>query len=508
MPEAIVDRDPSGIPGLWVYDQGDGTYLIKGSQDALEAGGATVYRRPMTAYVPPKIEGVTLRQFQREGISQITAMLRAYGAAILADEMGLGKTVQGAIAAQAMAATNGRKVLIVCPAGVRHQWEAWAGRLGVKSFANLGPPSDPKNEFAWKLWADGDGGWGAVSYSLMDKAMNAGRKPGTMVFDEPHNYMQGRGNTYVKAMWKAGALVQYKLFLTGSPYLAKPAGLWSMLNIGLGMRFGKAREFDARYCNGHQGKYGWVNDGSDNVGELKRRLSYYMVRRLKADVAKELPKVTRVTRWVPGTKEARGAMANMDYSTNGLRSAMTPTLDAKVAEVVDAAYDANAPCVVFCWRREDAEKVTHALVKAKMHAMTIHGEWDAAARAKMVAEATRLKCHVVTTYGASATGLDGLQHLSSTAIYHAIDPVPATILQAGARLDRIGQTLPVTNVFVAMRDSVDELTIDKTVNRLDVYQKVLGQDLNAQGIRDALIKGGLGDITDDKVLQAIFEEMT
>lgn len=521
MPSAILNFEPQPIPGLFIYGRGGGKWEVRGSMDAIEAAGgrvADLKHAVDNGWHNP--QGITLRDFQKYGVSRVSAILKRSGGAILADEMGLGKTVQAAIVGEYLRGVDGR-TLVVCPAAVRHQWEKWMWAVNPDiadldhRCANLGPiSSDTKKggmaaTRAWASWLDGRATTAVVSYNQMAQALAGAKpKPRVLILDEFHNYLQSRGNTYQKTLWKYGAQVQYKLGLTGSPYLSKPAGLWVPLNCLLGLRFGKAHDFDTRYCAKFEGKYGPDRSGTSHPEELARRLGHYMVRRMKADVASELPKVTRVTRWVEGTKEAAGAMASMNYTSQGMRSAQGPTLDAKIPEVVSVAKEADAPCVVFCWRREDAEKVGAALNKAHQTAMVIHGAEDAAVRARRVAEATDVKAHVVTTYGASATGLDGLQLFISNSIHHSIDPVPTTLLQSIARLDRIGQTSPVTATFVAMRNSVDEITMPKVVDRLDVFQTIMGKDVSSSNLRDALMNGGVGDIDNDQVLQAIFDSIT
>lgn len=501
----VTDKVPPPIPGLKYWaDSKTADGPVCALQAAGLTGGPTQY-----APVPHLPQHVKWRPYQEAGISTIYGMLKQFTGAILGDDMGLGKTPQGA----AVAAMLRKRTLVVCPAAVRHQWQKWMYTMheGNDNYccAILGPPSEKLFQPEWGFYRSKDARDAVVSYNLMEQAFKC-QLPELVIFDEPHNYLQGRANKYVKVWWKYGGAVQYKLALTGTPYLSRPAGLWQLLNVILGMRFGKAREFDIRYCNGNLGQWGWDSRGVTNAVELKTRLSHYMVRRMKADVAKDLPKVTRTVRWCEADPKATAALAMADHTISGMRGAVRSTLhgkDGELLNLMDEAENADQPTVVFTWLREDAQRLGALLNTKGYPTIVITGDDTAAKRASLI-DVARIDCtNVVATYGAAGQGLDGLQRWCSNTIYHAIDPVPAILLQASGRLDRIGQTMPVTETFLAMRESVDELTVDKVVNRLDVWTQVLGSDKSSTEMRNALVRGGLNP-DDDAVLNAIFKEMT
>ncbi len=500
MPSVRLDFIPPPIPGLRFRQTDMKGGDASGAIDVLSICGVPVPPRiPASNNLPSTVE---LYPFQREGVNRLVDILKQHGGALLADDMGLGKTRQGAVVSHVLSETP---TLIVCPAGVRHQWEAAIKSINPNfAFANLGPQSKKEYKTEWEKWDKTQTPYAAVSYNLMGKALDA-KRPTTLILDEPHNFLQSRGSTYNKAIWKHLALIRYRLALTGTPYLAKPAGLWSILYILLGMRFGRARDFDIRYCNGHQGKWGWINDGASNPGELKQRLDHYTVRRMKSEVLKEMPAVTRTTRWVDGTTKATAALLNMEHSLNGKLKAQESTLMEKMDEVVSVVSECNSPSVVFTWMKEHANEIGQRLAKAKIPNIVIHGDWEAGERARMVQQAITNKLTVVTTYGASSTGLDGLQHLSSNWVAHSINPVPAITLQAIDRLNRIGQKEPITATFVAMRNSIDELIVDKVINRLDIFGQILGRDKSATSLQDALRTHGLDQ---EKELDDIFASLT
>lgn len=501
MPTIETDFIPPPIPGTKFAQTGVNSGMFTGPIDALSAAGCNVPGViPRIVKVPTH---VPMYPFQKDGVQVVVNTLLTYGGAMLADDMGLGKTRQAAVVASIIKQPN-ESVLIVCPAGVRHQWLAEVARVSPNlPFQNLGPQSKKEYTAEWDGWAKPTAQYAAVSYNLMGKALEV-RKPTLIILDEPHNYLQSRGSAYNKSLWKHLALIRYRLALTGTPYLAKPAGLWSILFILLGMKFGKARDFDIRYCDGHQGQWGWENKGSTHSDELAHRLQFYMMRRMKSEVLKDMPAVTRSSRWVEGTSKAASAMAMMDHSINGMMKAQESTLLDKMEEVVDVVGNSSGPTVVFTWLKEHADMLTDMLNKKKFYALSIHGDFEAGQRAKMVAHAASKKLHVVTTYGASATGLDGLQHFSSNIVFHAINPVPAITLQAIDRLNRIGQKEPITATFVAMKNSVDELLVDKVINRLEVFSSIMGRDKTVS-LTKALENHGL---TEEAMMNEIFASLT
>lgn len=508
MPKAILSREPLAIPGLSAFQINKNQWECVGDVSALEAAGcdlsmiksSIILRRPCPTY-----KGIDLYKFQQDGVSMCSAIIRRHGYCILGDEMGLGKTVQAAVIGEHL--RDGDRALVVCPANVRHQWANWAAKVDPHSTpCNLGPVAEFKNH--WANWATQDKmySWAMTSYAMMERAIEVHR-PRVLILDEPHNYMVGRANKYVKCMWKHGAMIQYKMALTGSPYLSEPKGLWQVLNVGLGTRFGRAEEFDFWYCNAMVNQYGGrevKGANREHVDELAHRLKHYMVRREKAQVADQLPKVTYTIRWVDGTRAATSALAQAQHTTDGLRRAMEPTLREKVKPIVTYIQELMKPAVVFCWRRTDCEMVAAALEKAGEPSMVIHGEFAPAARAAMVAHATKTRQHVVTTYGASGTGFDGLQHLSSNFVAHAIEPAVAILLQAIARLDRIGQTEPVTAALFAMHDSVDELLVDKAYERIEDYRRIFGSEKPSEALRKAFGP----QLDNDAILKAIFDDIT
>ena len=81
-----------------------------------------------------------LLPYQRDGMMHLAFGERA----LLADEMGLGKTVQAIAACELLARRKGiERVLVVCPASLKAEWEEQIGRFTDRpSKAVFGPRAD------------------------------------------------------------------------------------------------------------------------------------------------------------------------------------------------------------------------------------------------------------------------------------------------------------------------------------------------------------------------------
>lgn len=76
-----------------------------------------------------------LRSYQWEGVN----FLLSRDAALLADEMGLGKTVQAAVALS-IASRTLRRILLIVPAPLRHNWEQELARWALAAGPGVTSP--------------------------------------------------------------------------------------------------------------------------------------------------------------------------------------------------------------------------------------------------------------------------------------------------------------------------------------------------------------------------------
>jgi len=244
--------------------------------------------------------GDALYPFQKGGVEYVLSRCNS-GGVLIADEMGLGKTPQSLAA---IAAKNAYPAVIVCPASLKENWrretQRWLPGRSVVTLKGRKPMMDLSlfNAHVYVLNYD-------VLHWWIDTL--TAEAPRALVLDESHMTKNARAkrSKACRSLAKSKTL-DLVLLLTGTPIMNRPAELISQLQImGRLEEFGGWKKFTGRYCQAYQGRFGYNTDGAANLEELNFKLrSVCMVRRLKADVLKELPPKVRTRIVLPLTNRA------------------------------------------------------------------------------------------------------------------------------------------------------------------------------------------------------------
>lgn len=206
----------------------------------------------------------------------------------IGDEMGLGKTIQ---AIGVINHTNPEKVLIVCPATLKLNWKKELERWLVKPYRihvlNSGEAFPVNVEIV------------VVNYDIAAKFAKELRAVNWDLFvaDEAH-YMKNPKAQRTMALLggKAAKPIQAakKILLTGTPITNRPIEIFPLVSFLWPSVFSNMWHFAKRYCAAVNTGWGWDFSGASNLDELQNLLrASGMIRRLKADVLKELPPKTR-----------------------------------------------------------------------------------------------------------------------------------------------------------------------------------------------------------------------
>jgi superfamily II DNA or RNA helicase len=226
----------------------------------------------------------TLRAYQRDGVAWLRFLEKNGFCGILADEMGLGKTLQTLAWLQLPRADEpsaGRPALIVCPTSLVENWAEEAARFvpGLKVLTVSGAGRHEK----WSELAGAD--LVVTSYALLrrDIEQYLAHEFSAAILDEAqHIKNKSTQNAIAAKRLKA----RHRLVLTGTPIENSVADLWSIMDFLMPGYLGAHEAFRAGY---ELPIMAGGADAENPQAKLKRKLSPFLLRRLKTEVAKDLP---------------------------------------------------------------------------------------------------------------------------------------------------------------------------------------------------------------------------
>ncbi|KZT41874.1 hypothetical protein SISSUDRAFT_1058993 [Sistotremastrum suecicum HHB10207 ss-3] len=255
-----------------------------------------VERDPEAKINPPVLLRGTLRPYQQSGMEWLASLHSNSLNGILADEMGLGKTIQTISLLAHLACDHGiwGPHLIIVPTSVLLNWEMEFKKF-LPGFRILTYHGSTKRRKELRV------GWNnrhafnvcVTSYTLASRDAHIfKRKPWYyMILDEAHmikNFKSQRWNTLL--MFRSFR----RLLLTGTPLQNNLTELWSLLQFLMsGASFVNLKEFGDWFANPLEKAIemgtSLDEETKERVAKLHTVLRPYLLRRLKADVEKELP---------------------------------------------------------------------------------------------------------------------------------------------------------------------------------------------------------------------------
>ena len=235
----------------------------------------------------------TLRPYQREGVAWLSFLQASELGGMLADDMGLGKTLQ------ALCVVRGR-TLVVAPTSVLANWAAEVARfrpsLRVSTYHGPNRSLDASATVTLTTYAilrlDSDA-LSAVEWDVL-------------VLDEAQAIKNPDSQVARAAYRLQGA---FRLTLTGTPVENRLEELWSQLHFTNPGLLGGRRDFDERYARP-------LAEGEVGTAErLRQRIRPFLLRRLKRDVAPDLPPRTDLVLRCELTPEERRVYEAIRLST-------------------------------------------------------------------------------------------------------------------------------------------------------------------------------------------------
>ncbi len=441
-----------------------------------------------------------LYPYQVEGV----AFLAATGRALLADDMGLGKTLQAISAAAWLARHEGvQRVLVVCPASLKHQWAREIERFTehqaevVQGGAALRHAQYRKPKT-----------FVVINYELVLRdlsVINEQLCPDLLILDEAQRIKNWR--TKIASSIKLIA-TRYAFVLSGTPLENRLEDLYSLMQVVDAQVLGPLwRYLIDFHVTDERGKV----LGYRNLSELRRRIAPVMLRRDRSLVREQLPerieqrldvpltakqqdlhdsalstagKLAQTARRRPLTPSEQHRLmaalqqARMACNAAGLVDKETqgsPKLDELKGLLEDLCLQGGLKAVIFSqWERMTA--MVEELVRGLgIGCVRLHGGVPSSRRGELMErfredEATR----VFISTDAGGTGLN----LQSASVLINLDIPwnPAVLEQRIARIHRLGQTRTVQVILLVAENAYEERVLGLNQGKRELFANVVSPE--------------------------------
>ncbi|MBK1827423.1 DEAD/DEAH box helicase [Haloferula rosea] len=450
--------------------------LTRAQQECLRIAAGKPGVGDLPRKTPGSLGPATLRDYQVFGADWILDRIDQFGGALLADEMGLGKTIQTIACLTRLKGGARQPSLILMPTSLIGNWADELSRFTpeLKVVVLHGPKRDalrPQVDESVVV---------ITSYGTMvrDLAFHLAQDYSLVVADEA-SLLRNPDSEISRsvAKLKPGG----RLALTGTPVENRLLDLWSIFRVVAPGYLGAKDEFLSRYEQG---------DAAE-TRRLRTRISPYVLRRTKTEVAKDLPERIETDQWLElgdGARalyreiatagvhqweslqdEGKQGAASMHLLTTLLRLRQICLDPALVTDLEESAVSAkthwlgeyldsraieHCKTLVFSQfpsylRKLETEKLGQAGRIFRLDGSTRNGTALVNEFQKHEGPAVFLISLKAGGYGLNLTAADAVVHM---------DPWwnPAVEAQASDRAHRIGQSRPVSIHRLLIRDSVEE----------------------------------------------------
>ncbi|MGV3485018.1 MAG: SNF2-related protein [Planctomycetaceae bacterium] len=438
-----------------------------------------------------------LLPYQLDGI----AFAVAAGRAILADDMGLGKTIQGIGVAELLAQWAGiQRVLVVCPASLKSQWRDEVHRFSNRSVQLIfGNAAERREQYRSDTY------FTVCNYEqvLRDLEPIEAVKWDLIILDEGQRIKNWESKTSNVIRSLASP---FRLVLSGTPLENNLGELFTVARFVDEHRLGSAfRFFNRHRVVDERGK----TIGYQNLDELRRMMQPILLRRTRAEVARQLPeRIDEVVRITPTAEQLEihdGQMrivaqivnkkfftemdllrlrqalatARMSCDSTFLVTQEEPEYSSKLErlhELLEALIDEPSRKIVLFseWKRM-LDRVERRLDQIGCEYVRLDGSVPQKKRPPIVNRfQTDADCRVILMTNAGATGLN-LQ-AANVVINCDLPWNPAVLEQRIARAHRMGQKNPVHIYNLVSTDTIEEQLLDTLASKQQLADASLDID--------------------------------
>lgn len=386
------------------------------------------------------------------------------GRLLLADDVGLGKTVSFICL---LARPETRPAVVVTLAHLPRQWQKEVNRFAPGLDVHVvrkGTPYPVK----------GSPDVFVINYhKLAGWAEMLGELACSVCFDECQELRHSGSGKYSGAFHLASKTM-YRMGLSATPIYNYGGEFFNVLQVLAPGALGSHGEFMREWCT----------FGMKPLIKEPRAFGAYlretglMLRRTRADVARELPALSKFHQFVESDLAAldlvgescaelarlilkqgesyRGEkMRAAEELSNTLRQATGIAKAAFVAAFVRMLVEGGEKVVLYGWHREVYSIWLDRFGQAGVKAVMYTGSESPAQKERAKQEFVDGDAQVMVISLRSGAGLDGLQHVCKTVVFGELDWSPGVHEQCIGRVYRDGQPMPVMAYFLVSEEGSD-----------------------------------------------------
>jgi len=260
--------------------------------ESIQPKGNTLSSTSVVTIIPFLLKH-TLREYQHIGLDWLVTMYDRKLNGILADEMGLGKTIQtiSLLAHLACEKGNWGPHLIIVPTSVMLNWEMelkkWCPAFKILTY--YGSQKERKQKRTG--WTKPNAFHVCItSYKLViqDHQSFRRKKWKYLILDEAQNIKNFKSQRWQLLL---NFQSQRRLLLTGTPLQNNLMELWALMHFLMPNVFQSHREFKEWFSNPVTGMIEGNSEYNESlIKRLHKVLRPFLLRRLKTEVEKQLPK--------------------------------------------------------------------------------------------------------------------------------------------------------------------------------------------------------------------------
>ncbi|KAH0628670.1 hypothetical protein JD844_010082 [Phrynosoma platyrhinos] len=403
---------------------------------------------------------INLRPYQLEGVNWLKHCYETWHGCILGDEMGLGKTCQTiSLLVILSGKLHRRPFLILCPLSVLNNWKEELDRLAPRlSFITYSGDKDERAKLQQDITSNNNFHILLTTYEmcLKDAAFLKRFNWACLVVDEAHR-LKNQNSLLHKTLSEFST--DFNLLLTGTPIQNNLQELYALLAFIEPNVFPKelVEEFVQYY-----------HEVEKETKELHSLLRPFLLRRVKAEVAVDLPKKMEVILY-----HGMSALQRKFYKAILMKDlGVEPEPFVIGDHLIEASGKLNLLDKLLTFLYAGYERLDGSVRGEERHlAIKNFGE----------------KPIFVFLLSTRAGGVGMNLTAADTIVFVDNDFNPQNDLQAIARAHRIGQNKPIKIIRLIGKDTIEEMIYRRAVSKLQLTNAIIegGQfALGAQNSQD------------------------